>query len=105
MFCPECGTEISDTSKFCIKCGYQIQNDPKGFDVLRSIICPNCGKEVEEGSIFCPHCKSVIESKPVQSSSIDTPEDKQSLGVKYKTCSNCGDKITGDSEYWSMSIY
>ncbi len=29
MFCPECGTEISDTSKFCIKCGHRIEGETK----------------------------------------------------------------------------
>ncbi len=59
MFCPECRTEISDTSKFCIKCG-----------------------------------------KPVRNSSVGSPE--QSPKVGYKTCKNCGDKISGDSEYCSV---
>lgn len=29
MFCPNCGKQISDNSKFCNFCGYQITNDAR----------------------------------------------------------------------------
>ena len=27
MYCPNCGAEISDDSKFCMNCGYKLHSD------------------------------------------------------------------------------
>lgn len=53
--CPNCGTEVSRSSKFCNKCGTEI---------LRSVLetgsadknCKTCGAPVEAGAAFCGNC-------------------------------------------------
>ena len=36
MFCPQCGKEISDTSKFCQYCGGRIESNPKEETTVKS---------------------------------------------------------------------
>lgn len=45
MICPNCGTELSDDSRFCKYCG---------CGLIR--ICPVCEKELPYDSSFCNHC-------------------------------------------------
>jgi len=29
MYCPKCGTENLDNARFCKKCGYEFESDPR----------------------------------------------------------------------------
>ncbi len=48
--CPNCGAEVSRTSRFCDRCGApleQVRTDP---------VCPQCGAPVEPDAAFCGNC-------------------------------------------------
>ncbi len=56
--CPSCGKEISDRSKVCIHCGYDLSN----LKEATARVCPECGMELEEGAEVCPNCGCPIET-------------------------------------------
>ncbi|MFA5867879.1 MAG: zinc ribbon domain-containing protein [Actinomycetota bacterium] len=69
MFCPKCGAQNEDDSKFCQKCGSKIVTiqdfDDKQEELAASCgspatkwKCPKCGQSVYEEE-FCPECGSV----------------------------------------------
>lgn len=67
--CPKCNASISDTAKFCTKCGTNI----KKFEEENSTgsFCPECGTRVTQGE-FCPECGYKIgESKGTTQSESD----------------------------------
>ena len=46
MFCPNCGAQIQDGSRFCSMCGKPIA----------APVCSGCGSPIKADSIFCPNC-------------------------------------------------
>ena len=50
--CPKCKAQVSDTAKFCIKCGFNIK---KHEEENSKHFCPECGTEFSGGN-FCPEC-------------------------------------------------
>ena len=62
--CPKCKAQVSDTAKFCIKCGFNIK---KHEEEKESHFCPECGTKFAGGK-FCPECgydiSEDIDSKP-----------------------------------------
>ena len=106
MFCPNCGKQIGDTSKFCIKCGHNVEDEIKKVTTpvntsknniksetgqkSKVIICSDCGKEVEEGSTFCPHCKVLL---------TQTIQGTYKVYNSYR-CPKCGsDRVTQSEIY------
>lgn len=57
MFCPNCGTEVNDSIKFCDKCGTAIKEN-----------CPKCGAENPTDSAFCEKCGTSLNSVPAEKS-------------------------------------
>ncbi len=49
MICPNCGKEITDTSKFCTYCGAR-----QPVEITQ--VCVKCGLDTPEGATFCPYC-------------------------------------------------
>lgn len=49
--CKNCGGEIADTAKFCLKCGTKVEHHP---------FCPNCGTELKPNTKFCPSCGTAL---------------------------------------------
>ena len=49
--CKNCGGEIADTAKFCLKCGTKVERHP---------FCPNCGTELKPNTKFCPSCGAAL---------------------------------------------
>lgn len=67
--CPECGNEISDKAKVCIKCGYPIEEYVKNQEKNNGI------DESEKQKYWCRHCYRQNE-----------------IGVDY--CKFCGERLT-----------
>lgn len=67
MFCPKCGTDVSD-GKFCPSCGELVQ---RGLCVY----CKSCGNEMNENQAICLKCGC-----------------SKGTGTKY--CANCGSELT-----------
>ena len=79
MFCPECGEEISDNSKYCKECGAEMKN----YEISKSDInvsanelldrkkeevkCSKCGTQNPLDSKFCEECGNTLNSidKPI----------------------------------------
>ncbi len=52
--CPNCQASISDTSKFCVKCGFNIKKYEEE-SVQNEYFCSECGTKFSGGT-FCPEC-------------------------------------------------
>ena len=52
--CPKCQASISDTAKFCIKCGCNIKKFEEE-QAQQTYFCPECGTKFSGGT-FCPEC-------------------------------------------------
>ena len=94
--CPKCKTQVLDTAKFCVKCGFNIkkyeEDNAKHF-------CPECGTEFT-GGYFCPECGYNIKeelnlndsnissskktSKNIDLSTIDFESDEEVIVPKKK---------------------
>ena len=51
--CPKCQANISDTAKFCVKCGCNIKKYEE--EQAQAYFCPECGTKFS-GGVFCPEC-------------------------------------------------
>ena len=61
VLCTKCGSEVSNTSKFCESCGIAI-SDTKP----KIVFCIKCGSEVSNTSKFCKNCGIAIDdTKPI----------------------------------------
>lgn len=49
--CKNCGGEIADTAKFCLRCGGKVEKLKED-----NTLCPSCNKEFPRGYKFCPFC-------------------------------------------------
>jgi len=56
VICPKCGSSNKLGAKFCMRCGFSIQEVK-----LEAKICPACGASVKEGAKFCMRCGTKIE--------------------------------------------
>lgn len=52
--CPKCQASISDTAKFCVKCGTNIKKYEEE-NAQQEIFCEECGTKFSGGT-FCPEC-------------------------------------------------
>ncbi len=79
IVCPDCGTVLSATAKFCHNCGRKISiiNNDK-------IICPHCGKPTAKGK-FCSECGQPLE--------LVCPKCGAKLSPGTKFCPECGEKV------------
>lgn len=60
--CPQCNAIVSDTAKFCIKCGFNIKKYEEE-NVNQKLFCPECGEQVPVEADFCPECGAKIEKE------------------------------------------
>ena len=61
MFCKQCGTQLSENTAFCNKCGaaQDVQAAPQNVQPQQQLqleYCEHCGAEIMEGSVFCKKC-------------------------------------------------
>lgn len=59
--CQSCGAPLSDTAKFCSKCGTAV---PAVSSVEK--ICPTCGKHNRSGALYCRFCGTAFSGAPVR---------------------------------------
>ena len=52
--CPKCQASVSDTAKFCVKCGFNIKKYEEE-NAQREYFCAECGTKFSGGT-FCPEC-------------------------------------------------
>ncbi len=77
--CPECLSHTPENSRFCYKCGHQME---------AANICHNCSKVLPVHANFCMKCGLDMKAKPkCNKCNVDVP-----AGTKF--CPNCGGKIS-----------
>jgi len=77
--CSKCGAMVSDTEKFCPKCGSDM--------ALRvPDECPKCGEETAPDAKFCLNCGS-------QLSGLKCPGCRKDLAAGTNFCPGCGSKV------------
>ena len=69
--CPQCGTEVPNTSMFCNSCGTPI---PKAAPAVPAdcVVCTSCGSFVNKEMRFCTNC-GVPMPKPVDIAPLEEP--------------------------------
>ncbi len=67
MRCARCGSEISDDSRFCCKCGYDVSVKK----------CPKCGSTLAPDSVFCSACGQKV-------GNFDSNENAPFQGGEYR---------------------
>lgn len=75
--CPECLSHTPENSRFCFKCGHQME-------VMNT--CPNCSKVIPVHSKFCMNCGFDMKSKPA----CGNCQGRIPAGTKF--CPHCGEK-------------
>jgi len=65
MICKNCGSEISDTAKFCPKCGAKVEFEKQLKPKIQRdvIICKNCGEINPSIAKFCKKCGTPLKEK------------------------------------------
>lgn len=59
--CPKCQANVSDSAKFCIKCGFNIKKYEEE-NSEKSVFCPECGTSFSGGD-FCPECGYCVKNE------------------------------------------
>lgn len=87
MICPNCGKDISASSKFCCYCGSSLI---RTAEANKERVCPNCGKKGNVDQLYCSECGSpMIERKATEKRSaahVQTPV--QGVTSKVKAAPN-----------------
>ena len=58
--CPKCKTSVSDTAKFCVKCGFNIKKHEEE-QAAQEYFCAECGIKFS-GGLYCPECGYCVEN-------------------------------------------
>lgn len=83
--CTQCGAEIEGGKKFCSDCGTPVPEEKKE----NPIKCINCGSEIPAGKKFCSDCGT------------PAPEEKKEEPIKPVSCANCGSEIPAGKKFCS----
>ncbi len=105
MFCPECGEEISDNSKYCKECGAEMKN----YEISKSDInvsanelldnkkeevkCPKCGTQNPLDSKFCEECGNTLNSIDNKKEEVKCPKCGTQNPLDSKFCEECGNTL------------
>ena len=91
--CKNCGGEIADTAKFCLKCGTKVVRHP---------FCPNCGTELKPDTKFCPACGTarVRQSQMQGVQSASTNQGLFSYGQNFSSNTNTLPKKERSFNLW-----
>jgi len=82
MICDKCKTEISNTSKFCPKCGNKVESEKHQENKI--IKCPQCGAENSVNAKFCR-----VDGYKLQQSKTEATE-KSVTSPNMVICPVCG---------------
>lgn len=65
MKCPNCGQNLSDTARFCSRCGQPICQEPPKTNEEKEPEkkCPYCGYSIPASAQFCYNCGHMIDSE------------------------------------------
>ena len=70
-FCEQCGNKLSETAKFCGKCGAPVSpGQTEAKETSGGATCAQCGAPLEEGELFCIVCGMKVGAAP---QSLPTP--------------------------------
>ncbi len=78
MFCPFCGTQVSDNDKECPNCHESLEMLNQA-----TLFCSYCGQRISKSTETCPYCGAIYK-KPRK------PYPKNSVGVEIKSEKNEG---------------
>lgn len=91
MKCPRCGKSISEQSKFCQECGFQIVDDNIRYFKRVKLRCKDCGAtmtiEADNQQAVCPYCGSkeiIIEDTKVTLERIKSKTAKDLSNIEFK---------------------
>ena len=68
-YCPKCGSEVKNNTKFCQKCGAKF---PIDHIKLNNEYCKHCGSTISKGAIRCPKCGRYLD---------ESANDKHSVAI------------------------
>jgi hypothetical protein len=80
MFCPNCGTEIKESSKFCSSCGVDVDTESIEGTEVGKRVCLKCGAELREEEKFCSYCGVRISEQGMEKASAGARFGLYSLG-------------------------
>ena len=68
-YCPKCNSEVSETAKFCRKCGCNLkENQSENVTTF----CPECGTKCDANDLFCPECGTSLKEETFAKDDFDT---------------------------------
>lgn len=73
MYCPNCGQQQPDESKFCSNCDANLQ-------AMKQKACPHCGKQIQNKSAkFCEDCGHQLDQpiKPNETNKVTSAPEKK----------------------------
>lgn len=85
--CSNCGNELSDTAKFCGKCGSKCEEGVQEKKVKG--MCQKCGNELVEKMKFCPKCGTeikTVESRDKSKRTSNRNGIKWCYAGRFRTC-------------------
>lgn len=96
MICKQCGAEVPDDHKFCIKCGNDLEKQREEERAAQaansqgdSLHCPKCGAPIHAGDKFCTGCGADLSIKETPSPELSEPEK---IPDEFH-CPHCGAEI------------
>lgn len=93
--CPNCGTELSNESTFCSKCGANVKKyiEEQRAKASNAPKCPNCNAEINEDMVFCSECGYNLKNN------IQESEETEIYTGETFLCPNCEAQISEDMEF------
>lgn len=102
MYCPNCGSKLSEGAAFCSACGAKTQASAPG-------VCTACGMALPEGAEFCIGCGKAVNSatsEPMEPHHVATPAPPQSGAglVGFSDRYNCPEILAAAQKNKKFSI-
>ncbi len=98
-FCGECGYEMKEGAKFCLRCGSKV----KQINAQSSVICPSCGDALIPGKKFCANC-GWSQDGLQENRHKHTKREEVFEGDIHK-CPNCGEIVNSFSAFCTTCGY